>query len=105
MSSFLKPMRRKAAFNVFSDMQRATDRTDGNRNLPCAADFRSCLRTTTARGASGTRCALRIFIRPAGISHIAASRSNSPHSAALNSPGRTKVRASSSSAALVSMAP
>ena len=43
MSSFLKPMRRKAAFNVFSDMQRATDRTDGNRNLHWPVSLRSSL--------------------------------------------------------------
>jgi hypothetical protein len=85
MSSFLKPMRRKAAFSVFSDIQRETDRTDGNRNLPSSVNFRSFLRTATARGASGTRCGSRIFIRPAGISHPAASRSNSTHSAARNS--------------------
>src|SRR5271163_536330 len=70
MSSFLKPMRRKAAFNVFSDMQRAKERTDGNRNLPWPVNFRSSLRIVTARGASGIRCTLRIFIRPAGNSGV-----------------------------------
>jgi hypothetical protein len=54
MSSFLNPMRRRAAFKVFSDMQRATDWTEGNRNLPCPVDFRSSLRTAMTRGASGT---------------------------------------------------
>ena len=105
MSSFLKPMRRKAAFRVFSDMHRATDRTDGNRNLHCPVSFRSSLRIERARGASGTRCGLRIFMRPAGISQTAASMSNSAHSAARNSPGRTKVRASNSRAARVSGVP
>jgi hypothetical protein len=105
MSSFLKPMRRKAAFRVFSDMQRVTDLADGNRNLHCPVSFPTSLRIETARGASGTRCALRIFIRPAGISQTAASSSNSSHSAARNSPGRTKVRASNSSAARVSYVP
>ena len=103
MSSFLKPIRHKAAFNVFSDMHRATDRTDGNRNRLCPVNFRSSLRAATARGASGTRCAFRIFIRVAGISHTAASRSNSTHSAARSSPGRTKIRASNSRATHISL--
>ena len=45
------------------------------------------------------------LIRSAGISQTAAARSNSVHWAARNSPGRTKVRASSSRAARVSGAP
>lgn len=54
---------------------------------------------------SGTRCGRRIFILSAGIDQIPASRSRSAHSAARSSPGRTKVRASNSSAAHVSGAP
>ena len=48
----------------------------------------------TARGASGTRCGRFIFIFSPGIDQTAASRSNSAHSAARSSPGRTKVSAS-----------
>ena len=105
MSLFVNPIRRKAAFMVFSDMQRATDRTEGNRNRPCSVSLRSSMRIETARGASGTLCGLRIFMRPAGTSQMAASRSNSAHSAARNSPGRTNVKARSSRAHRVSIVP
>src|ERR1700677_3277640 len=96
MSSFLKPIRRKAAFNVFSDIQRATERTEGNRNVPWPVKCRSSLRIANTRAAKGTRCGLRVFILRRGISQSAASTANSAHSAARSSPGRTKVRASNS---------
>ena len=96
--------RRKAALIVFSDMQRAAERIDGKRNFP----RRLSLKLAQDRhGARRQRDAMRAlhFIFSAGIAQTPAFRSNSAHSAARSSPGRTKVRASNSSAARVSGAP
>jgi hypothetical protein len=47
---------------------------------------------------SGTECALPAFILPAGIVHVAASRSISSHVAPMTSPERAAVRMARASA-------
>ena len=105
ISSWLKPRRRRAALRVFSLMQRAAEWTERNRKRAFPVIACRLRRTSTARGASGTRWSRRIFIFSAGTTQSARSRSNSRHSAERISPGRTKVRASNSRAARVAGAP
>jgi Protein of unknown function DUF262 len=91
--------KRKSAFDILEIFVRI------NTHFPCLVKVWSSHSIATARGASGTRCGRFIFIFSPGIDQMAASRSNSAHSAARSSPGRTKVRASNSRAARVSGAP
>ena len=77
-------------------MQRVGVRTDGKRYFPWPVMLLSSRNAARACGASGTRCRRFIFIFSAGIAQTAPSKSNSLHSAARNSPGRTKVKADSS---------
>ncbi len=65
----------------------------GKSHSECPESGRNVAIASSAWVESGTMCGVPIFIRFAGMFQRAASRSNSDHFAAINSPVRTKVRA------------
>ncbi len=94
ISSPVYPMRRKAAFKVFSLIGRWNERVDGKSKRPWPVSSFNSNNNSIERFGNGTACSARIFIRSAGILQTLASKSNSVHSAKRNSLGRVATIAS-----------
>jgi hypothetical protein len=68
-----------------------TERPGNKKSLPADSSL-ARLRISTARGGSGTRCSRLVFVRAAGMVHIAPPKSISSRRAPSTSPVRAAVR-------------
>jgi hypothetical protein len=88
-SCLSKPIRRSAAFMVFSLIGRQRVLMAGKTKPVGPVRGRSSRNSSTTCLDNGTACGRRVFMRPSGIRQTTSLRSNSDQSAWRSSPGRT----------------